>query len=221
MNLYLLVEGDTEQELYDFFLQHLIPKLSRVDNFDEVTENNYYIFNGNGYPKILNKIKPAIDDINNSSKYSHFLICTDCDELTVLEREMEIQKVFDENNIKTTVEVIKILQNKCIETWLLGNRRVCSRNPQGDFLNHINFYNVYESDPELMDKPNQFPESVAKYHVKFLRKMLYEKHAHYNKNNVKYVATDIYVKELIKRINDTDHIQTFKKFYDFCLKLSS
>ena len=68
MNLYFLVEGQsTEADVYPAWLSYLIPKLKRVDSFDEVEYNNYYLFSSFGIPSIEKDIINAIEDIIDAS----------------------------------------------------------------------------------------------------------------------------------------------------------
>lgn len=70
MNLYFLVEGkSTEKKVYPAWLQHLLPELKQVPNYDEVEKNNYYLFSANGYPSIIYEHLPnAIADIQENGK---------------------------------------------------------------------------------------------------------------------------------------------------------
>jgi|GEM_PF-3358452 len=64
MNIYFLFEGkSTETKVYPKYLSYLIPELKKVDNYQEVIENNYYIFSSSGYPSIYDDIEYAIEDI--------------------------------------------------------------------------------------------------------------------------------------------------------------
>ncbi|GBL11158.1 hypothetical protein MSj_02658 [Microcystis aeruginosa Sj] len=73
MNIYFLVEGrSTEKKLYTAWLTYLIPEFKRVDFYDQVNHNNYFLISGNGYPSILNEAIPnAIDKIQEVSKYNY------------------------------------------------------------------------------------------------------------------------------------------------------
>jgi hypothetical protein len=56
MNLYFLVEGKrTEKKVYPAWLAHLLPELQRVQNYDQVNQNNYYLFSGESDFCILSK----------------------------------------------------------------------------------------------------------------------------------------------------------------------
>ena len=70
MNIYFLVEGKrTEMKVYPKWLSHLVPNLKRVDAYQNVESNNYYIFSGNGFPSLLdNHLRNCIEDINSTKK---------------------------------------------------------------------------------------------------------------------------------------------------------
>jgi hypothetical protein len=70
MNVYFLVEGrKTEKKVYPQWLSVLVPELTKVDDANSVSENNYYLFNGEGFPSILHHLKNAVEDINTIGRY--------------------------------------------------------------------------------------------------------------------------------------------------------
>lgn len=226
MNIYFLVEGQSsEAEVYPAWLSHLVPELIRVDNFDEVHHNNYYLFNSYGIPYIENDILNAIQDINSLGSYCYFVICIDADSATVNQREAKIIRLMQENQIvlsnNTSLKII--VQNRCIETWFLGNRRVYSRNPQNNlrFIEYSSFYNVSQNDPELMGKPQNFDGSISKFHLAYLKAMFNERgNMTYSKSNSLEVQRITYLNELIQRTKDGQaHLQTLNNFFGFCNKI--
>jgi len=92
MNIYFLVEGrSTERKIYPKWLEYLIPQLKRVQYYDQVEENNYYLISGKGYPAtICDGIPNAIDKIVEVGKYDYLVICIDADEETVDARKKYI-----------------------------------------------------------------------------------------------------------------------------------
>ncbi|AFW95223.1 hypothetical protein FJR06_08540 [Dolichospermum sp. UHCC 0352] len=46
MNIYFLVEGDTEEKVYKAWLKYLLPELTRIGLPHQVDHNNYYLFKG-------------------------------------------------------------------------------------------------------------------------------------------------------------------------------
>jgi hypothetical protein len=97
MNLYILVEGEeTELQLYLKWFSYLLPQLNRVNTFNQITKNSYYIFSGQGIPSIYNHTVNAIKDINAlKDKYDYLIVALDADELSP-ERRME--KVLEKIN---------------------------------------------------------------------------------------------------------------------------
>jgi hypothetical protein len=227
MNIYFLLEGkSTESDIYPMWLSYLIPEITRVNHSDDVKQNNYYLFSSNGIPDIYEDIIDAIKDINKINKYNYLVICLDADELTVDERRTEIFEEIknEEQLIKTQLKII--VQNRCIETWFLGNRRLYTKNPvrSKKFIEYSRFYNVAKDDPELMKKIETFSQSDSKFHADYLKKMFNEKRdgLTYNKSNSKEVQKKSYLKELEKRIIDTPtHLKTFTNFINFCEEIKS
>ncbi len=220
MNIYFLVEGRrTEKKVYPKWISILIPELTEINNAFLVDKNNFYIFSGNGYPSLLNNhLRNSIEEINAIKKFDYFVICLDADEVTVKERINEVKHFIKKEKIninsKTKIEIV--VQNRCIETWFLANPKVYKRNPSNELLKEFNdFYNVSINDPELMGKFEGF-ETHSVFHEVYLSEMLSERNIQYSKKNPRGVIEPNYLKELIKRASNTDHIQTFRKFIDFC-----
>lgn len=220
MNVYLLLEGRrTEPIVYPEWLSYLIPNLKQVSEFDRVVENNYYLFSSNGYPTILNDIVNAVNDINDVNKYDYFVVCIDSDEMTLEETEnLIIRKLEDNNIVLKNTELKVIVQNRCFETWFLGNRKVYKRNPITDeFKKCAEFYNVCDNDPEEMQKPYNYGKSISQYHSYYLRHMFMERGISHSKRYPGIVQNREYLNELKKRITDyPEHLKSFAKFINFC-----
>lgn len=219
MNLYFLVEGrHTEKKVYPKWLSHLLPELTEIADPFKVSINNFYVFNGNGFPSLLdNHLSNAVADINSIGKFHYLVICLDADDQTVKERKNEVLSHIKKKNLKLkTGTFTVIVQNKCIETWFLGNRKIYSKQPQSIKLRRYNkFYNVQENDPELMEKMPGF-STVAQFHQVYLTEMLLEKNIRYTKTNPKGVTEKHYLNEIIHRLGGTNHLASFKEFLDFC-----
>lgn len=220
MNLYFLVEGQsTEPDVYPAWLSY-IPELSRVENFDEVEENNYYLFSSYGIPSVEDDIVNAVIDINSIGKYNHFAICIDADAATVDQRETKILDLLAENETYLTGASLDIIvQNRCMETWFLGNRKVYTRNPQKDsrFIEYSRYYNVSRDDPESMEKPETFLGSISRFHLNYLKSMFNERgNMTYSKSNSLEIQKNTYLNEIINRVNENPHLKTFRNFIDFC-----
>lgn len=227
MNLYFLVEGrSTEKKVYPKFIEYFFEgKLTRVNQFHKVVENNYFLLSGNGYPRIFTDVlKNSIEDINSVDSYDYLIVCIDADENTVEERKTELNdylKKFKEEGIelsnKCTIELI--VQNRCIETWFLGNKVDYKTNPSSRILpKYQDFYNVSELDPELMPVYEDF-DNHANFHFAYLREMLLERNVRYSKNHPRHVAEKPYLERLIERGVSDNHIMSFMHFYSLCNKI--
>jgi len=228
MNIYFLVEGQsTEAHIYPAWLSYLIPKLTRVYSFDEVEHNNYYLFCSYGIPSIEKDILNAIEDINAIKKYHYFVICLDADAATISQREEKIYNLLKDEYVKlhgsTSLKII--VQNRCIETWLLGNRKVYSRNPQHDgrFIEYSKFYDVCQFDPELMEKPQNYEGSITNFHFEYLRAMFRERgNMRYSKSNSKDVQKETYLYELRNRVVDSpEQLLSLTNFLNFCHEIQT
>lgn len=225
MNVYFLVEGRrTEKKIYPKWLSHLIPELTKVDFFDEVKEFNYKLFSGFGFPHLLHKhLKSSVEEVNESGNYDYFVICLDADEASVHEVISEVKNFMKKENISLIekTKLVIIVQNKTIESWLLGNPKIYKRNPtKSKYLKQLLvFYNVSLNDPELMLKESEFEGSIGDFHFMYLREYLLERNIAYTKEHPREVTQEYYLKELIRRNADTSHLSSFRFFLDFCQSL--
>lgn len=116
----------------------------------------------------------------------------------------------------TITQLVIIVQHRCIETWLLGNKKVFKRNPKSQFLREcVNFYNVSVLDPESMGKEINF-NTHAQFHEAYLSEIFNEKNISYTKRNPGVAADLTYLTQLKKRVQDDSHIMSFKALMDFC-----
>lgn len=223
MNIYFLVEGNsTERKIYPKWLEYLIPNLVRVEYHDQVENNNYYLISGKGYPNILYEgLENAVDKIIETQKYNYLVICVDADEESVEERTQYIREFISNQKInlgETQVEII--VQNRCIETWLLGNRRIFdSRQPLELALsNYVNYYDVSQNDPEKMGKYEM--RNHADFHCEYLREVFRAKKTTYSKKNPNDAKENYYFEELQKRVREQpEDLKTFQFFLEFCEKI--
>jgi hypothetical protein len=222
MNLYFLVEGKrTEIKVYPRWLSHLIPELNRVQWAHQVSDNNYFIFNGNGFPSLLhNHLKNSIEEVNDINLFKYLIVVLDVDESSVDIRKREVTTFISDNNLNLrNTELVIIPQNRCIETWFLGNRRVYKNNPQNlSLLEFINFYNVQTLDPEEMGFIVDF-NTHSQFHYEYCKLMLLERNIRYSKKNPQGVTELTFLDRLIERIQTTDHLNSFSVFIEFCYKV--
>lgn len=223
MNIYFLVEGNsTEKKIYPKWLEYLIPDLVRVQYYDQVKNNNYYLISGQGYPSILyDGLDNAVDKILEAPRYDYLVLCVDADEDSVEERIQYIRNFISNKNIylgKTKVEII--VQNRCIETWLLGNKKMFdSRQPLDlPLASYVNYYDVSQHNPEEMGKYDR--RNHADFHYEYLREIFISKNTTYSKKNPKDAKERYYFEELQKRVREqSEDLKTFQLFLEFCEKV--
>jgi hypothetical protein len=219
MNLYILVEGKrTEVKVYPAWLATLLPQVTRVKYVHQVVENHYYLFSGDGYPAMLNVLAKTVEDVNQLAIFDYLLLCLDADEVSVAERQQEVFDFIDKNKIvlNSQTKLVLIVQNKCIETWFLGNSKIFKRNPQNlELRNYTNFYNVAKQDPEQMLRYGNF-RTNAQFHEAYLKALFVERKISYTKEKPTVVMESTYLQQLQSRIFKTKHLTSFKIFVDFC-----
>ncbi|CAG5080080.1 hypothetical protein [Parvicella tangerina] len=218
MNLYFVLEGDqTEPKVFPKWLEFILPHFSQVYFETDATEHNYYMFSGGGIPSIYNHTVNAIKNINEHRLYNKLIVCLDGEEIGVEERVQELLAHIEESevvlNIDCTLHIV--VQEVCIETWFLGNRRIIKRNPQKQLLkDYLSFYNVRLEDPELLEIFNDSFRTKAQFHYSYFKEVLREKNLNYRKSKPTIVQDLTYLQELTNRVTDTGHINSFKQFVD-------
>lgn len=213
MNLYFVVEGKrTERKLYPKWLKFLLPKYSRLDNFECASNNNYYLLSSEGFPSILQRTQEAIDNIKITGKYNRLIVILDSEDSSIDERRELIQNILIDNPLPNSVKLDIIVQHRCIETWLLGNRKAISRQPTCPVTCKCKqFYDVTLENPELMDKPDDYTGSTASFHEHYLSHALRDQsngQAGYSKSHPGQTMTESYWLQLVARYRDMGHIQS-------------
>ena len=224
MNLYIIVEGRrTEKKVYPAWFSYLIPRLRQVKWPYQADLNNYFLFNGNGFPALLhNHLKNSIEEVNELEKFNYLVLVLDVDESTIDGRINEVNEFLEENNLhlNTSTELIIIPQNRCIESWFLGNQKVFKQNPQSsDLINYVQFYNVKTNDPEEMGIYPNF-NTHSQFHSDYCTEFLRERNIRYSKNSPNGVVEKDYLDSLILRNEETNHIKSFKLLVDFCKRVN-
>ncbi len=165
-------------------------------------------------------MKQAIQDIRDTGKFSHLVVCLDAEQLSIQERAGKVQQAlaewqsdFPELHLnQVTFEII--VHNRCIETWLLGNREIVPENPRNqDLINFLGLYDVRVKDPERMDLFNNFRHH-AKQHYAYFRAFKAEETFDEHSRS--------YFESMVSRITDMPtHLQTFQSFLTFCRRLGA
>ena len=220
MNLYFLLEGKrTEPRIYPKWFEFLLPSYARIKDPYSVESNQYYMISGMGFPSLLhNHLKNSIDEVNEIDKYDYLVIVLDSEEENVEFRINEVNKFIENNNLELNCRLKIIVQHRCIETWLLGNKKVFARQPSSTVLvKYIQHYNVYENDPENCHKYEIF-STTADFHLSYLKLMLKERNISYTKKYPRDTAEVYYLEQLINRTKN-GHIKSFKDLMNFCEKI--
>jgi hypothetical protein len=220
VNLYFLVEGTTERKIYPKWLEFLLPGFTRVLSPGDAVSSNYFLISGGGFPQLLDREVPnSAADIVNAGNYHYFFIVLDADEATIEEQRLEVQEKFDAFNIQLgDCQTEIIVQNRCIETWLLGNRGKYQQYIlRTDSRQFINFYNVHNDDPELMNKPGDLSATISHYHFNYLRHLLHSQSILYSKRHPRSTSSPEYLQALQHRIQQTPtHLHSLQNFLNLC-----
>lgn len=216
MNYYVVVEGRSgEKKVYPKWLKILAPKLTQVYSVGDIRADSYYLISGDGYPQYLCRVQDALDDCKNYRNIDVLVIAVDSEEASYKEKHSEIS---DFVRGKIEPERVRIvIQHPCLETWALGNRIVCRRNPQNvDLRRYLKIYDVRISDPE--DLPALPSEGLnrCQFAFKYLKRMLNDRHPNltYTKSNPYVIEHEKYFKQIQIRLEETGHIQSFESFME-------
>lgn len=223
MNVYFLVEGRRcERKLYPAWLSAIAPHLQKVKSPRDASSNCYYLISGEGYPSILDvRLPAAICDIEETGRFDLLVVVVDSDEETVEAREKAVIAAAERSATRLTRAKLKVVvQHRCIETWLLGNRRIFVRNPEGQELrSYVGHYDTRQLDPELMPKLAGFVNH-AQFHYQYLKAIFQERKTSYTKSHPGDAATRVYLEQLIGRIKDhPNHLASFSGFLGLCDEL--
>ncbi|TDD76928.1 hypothetical protein [Flavobacterium caseinilyticum] len=225
MNLYFILEGEkTEILLYPKWISYVLPDYSQVDFENQVIKNNFYIFSGGGIPSIYNHTVNAIKNINDNPVFDRLIVCLDGEEIGIEGRIKEIKDYIEKSKVilNENCKLDFVVQNVCVETWFLGNRKIVKKNPDGTLLKEFKiFYDVSTNDPEELDLMKGF-RNKAHFHYSYFREILKE---HYNlvykKSQPKVVLEKTFFDELEIRITETNHLSSFKQLITLLYQIKS
>lgn len=209
MNILFVVEGKrTEKRIYKKWIKYVQPGLEFVSTTADLTENNFTIISGGGFPGYYEVIKNSIRDVNRLNNIDYLFICIDSEELSFSEKFMEMEEFVEKECPPVNSSLVLIIQNHCIETWLMGNRKINLSAAQNQELRkYRDFYNVNTLDPEdLVSIDNR---TIAQFTLDYLVLMLKEKMLSYSKSNVSAVSNKSYFNQLVRRFAEHNHIKSF------------
>jgi len=220
-NLVLLVEGDTEQYLYESWLRHRHPELTRVPLVADLEHSNYVLVNGKGYPQYMRNLASLLLDIDkHPGRVSEFWICVDSEEETYEGRYQYLLNAVSTNRDQIGIKKSNpsltcriIVQHCCVETWLLGNAGFLRQGPQGrDLIEFKRFFDVSTQDPEEM---GTFPGYItrASSHQAYLKAMFRERGQSYSKQHPAAAREANYLDALEQRCRTTPHLRSLRELF--------
>ncbi|MDR1025160.1 MAG: hypothetical protein LBL56_05480, partial [Treponema sp.] len=214
MRYYIVVEGASgEAKVYPKWIQYTNSQLTQIYNLNDDRDNVFYLISGNGYPNYLSIIENAIEDVNNLKNFDLLVVAVDSEDKTYQEKYNEIKEAIDDKLIYAEFGII--IQHFCLETWALGNRIACRKNTTDTMLlEYKKVYNVRIHDPELLPSYNDMNRS--QFAFRYLRCMINDWYprASYTKSNPEILFNEDYFIQIKKRSEETNHIQSFRKFID-------
>lgn len=218
MNAYFFLEDEKSFRcVLPVWLQWYCPKMRCVKNPMELQEDTFLVESGRGYPKIFDRLRENLELLDAHHIHPDIIIVmfdTDDDDRMEVKRTVaEFESRF--HGLSEEYEHIILPMRKCFETWLLGNRAAYPDPPAGAFAEDARFYDVSRDDPERMEKPEAFEASTSMYHFRYLQRMLRAScRTNYSKGHPMFVSREEYFRELQKRVEQTDDLETFRTLMD-------
>lgn len=219
---YFVVEGEaTELFVYPEWIKNLKPELTIFSDYDDFVsaESGIYFVSGYGYPNIFNEIANAVKNINKINDVDCFCVILDADEDEAEIREKAVKEVVLNEKMVSHTNLEVVVQNRCFETFLLGNQKCFSRQTtNAELIKLIQYYDVLNNDPELMGNYSQ-DFTHSQFHFKYAVTMLREKRVRYTKSSCGAVAEGSFYEALVQRIKSTTHLDSFRRINDILNKL--
>jgi len=213
MNIYVVVEGRGDKRVYKEWIPMVNSSLAYVEDLSQISNNNFIIFEGGGYPYYRGVIESAIDDVNTDNSIDKLVVSADSEEMSFQDKHDELLDLVSSKWCR--VPVIIVVQHFCLETWALGNSRVCPTNPCNAKLQiYKRFFDVRTSDPELLPEYPSEKLNRAQFSERYLRTVLVERNPRigYSKANPKALLSDRYFAQVKARLEVTGHIASFSNF---------
>jgi hypothetical protein len=225
MKFYLLLEGRrTEKILYKSWLGHCFPQFTRVEQPQDLTANTFFLAASKGYPFYLQQIPAVLEDCARNSA-DHLFICVDAEERSYEEKRQELTQHLQEaaeglrqQGLEYRGATHLIVANCCIESWLLGNRELTTRESSSQKLSdYRRFYDVSKEDPERMESPSGF-STRARFHLEYLREIFRHCGKAYTKTSPGMAREADYLAALRNRCQDGScnppHLASFRHLWD-------
>lgn len=213
MNIYVVVEGEGETQIYPDWIRKINPSLKPIDRPDAASQDNYYLISGQGYPNYLDVIRNGLADVQSYAQYDRFVVAIDSEDATAAAKYSEVDQFI--SGIGCRVPYRIVVQHFCLEAWALGNKRIFHRNPSNDDLKrYIAHFDVSAQDPELLTPPPYEELNRARAAYKYLRLLLREKNPRliYSKRNPREIGQEHFFVRIRERHEVDHHINSFAAF---------
>ena len=226
MSLYFWLEGrSSERKVYEGWLPELLPGYHEATRLDHAGGKTYYIISGGGQPAMFaHRLKDALRDIQaHPGLFTHLVVCFDAEDEADPIASTGVRERFEQHAVTIGMAVadrpalVPIVQWRCLETWLLGNRKMLKTNcvdptPVG----YVRHHDVSAADPEEMPLHTNFSHH-APFHHDYLRRTFAERGRSYTKARPNDAAKPFYLKELRARVADRPgHLRSFQSLLKFC-----
>lgn len=223
MKLYFLLEDQKSfLKVLPAWLKVCLPEYVQVFSADDFSNNSYIAESGFGYPSIKNVLVSKLEMFSDSDiRPDCIVVMYDVDDWSE-NYQATVRAKFDNIFIASGLDIdYKILPIKrCFESWLLGNKEVYPKNADDKFKTYEDFYDVSKNDPEMMDCPDGYRDSISIYHYNYLQCMLKMSIGKkYTKGNPSIVGNSNYLGGMNHRINSTSDMSSFREFINFLYKL--
>ena len=213
MNLYVVVEGQTEKAVYPHWIPCINPALQYVEHPSLVHANHFCIVSGMGYPMYWDVLDDAIEDINTFRVFDRLIACLDSHDMALEEKVAEIQDHLAGR--ACSAEIAIVIQHFCFEAWALGNRVLIKRHPTSQRLRDFKaIHDVRNYDPELLPRHPTYDWPRSQFAQAYLKAAINERGRNltYSKGRPHYIGYPNYLTQLAVRNRETGHISSFSKF---------
>jgi hypothetical protein len=216
LNLYFLLEGrHTEPQLYRRWLTHALPDLREVKHASELAGKCYRVRSAGGYPQILDRIRGSVEEVISAGvPLDQLFVCLDAEEESYDVRYARVATFLQE--LSPPFRHTVIVQDCCVETWLLGDRSLLRPPPRTEEMRRLRaFYDVRRDDPEGMPKQEGYA-TRARFHLEYLKAVVRDRNAgrprerlRYSKRKVGYFGRPSHLQALVARCDETGHLRSF------------
>lgn len=213
MNIHVVVEGLTERIVYPSWIKQINPNLTFVPTISEISQNNFSVISGGGYPQYFEVIEHAIEDVNIHGGVDRLVISIDSEDFSLDEKMLEVTSFLEDKPCVANIHII--IQHFCLEAWALANKISIPQQPKTQRLKTYKaIHDVRVKDPEALPAYESEDLNRAQFAEKYLRAALNDRHKNltYAKNNPKAIKHPKYFDRIKQRHQSTDHIRSFGAF---------